>query len=349
MKNFEVQLPNAEQGPQDFSELIGSIELADNVFVLATHGREIPVLSNEQHEKLNTIRNESFSEILQSNFTDFATYGNEETPGVTLYYPKDRMLVSPSNPRMVGDGGRNSDSVRYTPAENGKPNGQDNIRSQDFMLLDIFGVEPSEQQMEEWMDAEYGPRQYHQAVKDAYRAVLEKPGGPVVLLDVHDTSEWGLESASDESATSMVYRTDPDGWSAGFPTAVVSDLDGAASIGLNDAEMFAEDMMDAYAEVGVEPGRKNWGPVEANSRFKGGYITKLLGTELRQELIDGGRQDLADKIIVLQVELNRTNMLDDATQTIDPAAAYIEAGVIAKAVNTFAKRATVSYQSAKAA
>jgi hypothetical protein len=335
-----VPLNEAERGPQDFTELIGTVSLAPNVFVLATHGRTEPILTADEYPEIPL--HPEFTDVMQKNFTDRATYGSEEEPGITMYYSKDKMLVPPPNPRIVGDSARSSDAVRYTPVTGEqKVDGQDNIRSADFLMARVFKDNPSEEQMEAWLNAENGARSYHQAIKAAYVEQLEVSDVPVIVFDIHDTSEWGIEAATDGSARSMVYRTtpskNPDSTIGGFPLAVVSDLEGAATGSKGYIDVFRDELQAAYEEVGVED-TSVWGKVEANSLFKGGYVTKLLGVELPEELIREGREDLAEKIAVIQIEVNRTNLINDTTQEINQAATYIEANVLAKAMNGLADK-----------
>lgn len=361
-----VTLDEAEPVPEDFTELEGTVELNPNVFVLATHGRAEPV----PEDGISIPYYKKFGRILRRNFSDFATYGTRKKPGLTRFFSKDRMLKKPPNPRVVGDSGRSSDELHYTPISSGeKVDKKDTIRSADFLLNQVFSRDLSKEQMEQWLDAKHGPREYHREVKERHLQALRESEGPVLVFDFHDTDEWGVLDATDERATDIVYRTDEDGWSAGFPLAVLSDLNGEATGKHGYADIFQEELVHAYKENGVEPGKthtkrvpvksedgstkyeevvtKLWGDVEVNSRFKGGYITRLLGVELREELIAAGEQELADKIVVFQVELNRSNLLDTVTQEIDCASAYIEATILAQAMNALSDRVTADYLSRK--
>lgn len=344
------QLSQAEPAPQNFQELIGTVAIHPSAFVLATHGRAIPVLSKDEFDEIPV--DSAFTKPFQLNMTDQATYGNVANPGVTMFFPENRMLVEPPNPRIVGDSARPSDAVRYTPQAN-QVKGPDNFRSADFLLRKVYDEDKiTEEILNAWLHAEHGPVAYHKAVKEAYIAQLEASDGPVVLVDVHDTSEWGIEEADELRATTIVRRTEA-GQTVGFPLAIISDLDGEASGNSGYAELFKDKLKEAYSNEGVEADEEDgpeakkdglWGKLECNSRFKGGYITKLLGVELRNELIEAGRQDLADKIIVFQVELNRSNLLDDVTQEIDSASAYIEATILAEAINGFTEVVVKSWK-----
>lgn len=343
--------------PEEFNLEPGEqVPLDPRVFFLATHGNELTV--EEAAKSDDYMLHDDFnSPEMLGNFSDKGTWGTEENPGIGRFFPSSNLLVAPPNTRLKGDPNRDSSKVTTT-GQPGVVPGKELFRGVDFEGNPIFKVAPDAEVLESWRTDPNGPEQYHTKIKQKLLEKLLHSDDQLLVFDLHDTSEWMVESSNPGSVRRRIYGVDYEHGSdgevtlddegnkkveklkQGFPLAVIGDLDGKASKP-GFADRFKELLIEGYGHIGVSPGKVDdegvqlWGEVLANDPYKGAAVVNTLGIDLKNDLIREGRQDLADKINVIQIEVNRSvsSILDEPGQDINSDAANIEAMVLAFAAS----------------
>lgn len=309
-------------------EALEALTLPENVILLATHGTdELPDPDADHGLGGYELTEEFQNEVLQRNFTDVATGDILEQ-----FIPKGALASSniikpPRYARLAGDPNRRMALTMTGDEKYGRfddeplPKGKETVRKKDFNGIKVFEVEPSAALRALWLDESH--RSYYEKAKVQILNKLESTEGPVVVVDIHDTGDF---VGNPDGTMSDRQSYQEDFGIEGFFGAVVSDLD-HSSASPEVFEKFSHGLQDAYDELGVDMSK---GFLE-NDPYKGGQVTQQLGEQLKQELIDSGQHELAARLNVIQLELNRSRLMNEHTQEVDQEGVRREAEAIQRA------------------
>jgi len=299
------------------------LSLPYNVLVAASHGSaKIPefVLPHASEDMKDP--------QYQGDFSDKATWGTKKRPGVVRMFNESNVIEPPLWGRAVGDANRPEEDLDFIAHTNFlnkamRSNSVDVAHFPKGIPGDLRGILIEEH------------RAYHKRFEAAILAKLEETqesGDPVLVIDVHDTSN--LQYETHESVA----------WRPGyFDRTIVSDQNhNAASQEVTTA--FVEGLSHAYGKIaeGVDnltvmeerlmmEAAKRLQDVGMNEIYEGGYTIQRHGVALKERLRAETKTECADRLHVLQVELPREEIMDPVTQKVYPEACYLQAQAIQQA------------------
>ena len=250
-------------------------EFPSNILIMDTHGsREFPHFVKQYIHK-------DFNDILIRNYSDYGTrFLTKDIPSNHLVYPKYS--------RLIGDPNRD-------------PNASDFIRTEDFggnqIWTDKFELELKNKQ-DYWKNrfAQLSVMPYLEQIFKHIEFLLtfpENKNKPIILIDLHDTSNRILEKRGSHKRSQFT-----------MPTAIISNGENSTSPDFM-IEIFQKILLKSFYETDEKQ-------VLINEIYLGGHITRFFGDPHNDKIKLLNKN--SNKIYTIQLELDRDLYLRPSTQ-----------------------------------
>lgn len=288
-----------------------------NVILLATHGTYAWPEQGSLDPKLGTYEfSKAYQDIrLRKNFSDFAT-------GELLkLFPGEQVITPPKYSRAFIDPNRAfaclTEGIDYS-----KTAEHDHSVTKDFNGIKVFDVEPSQQMRKRFIETIYKP--YFEQINERIFRALEQLDGPVVVIDIHDTGNLSFNADGTTFRRTMQHKSGDS--IDGFVGAVVGDLEGKSSTP-EFTKQFADGLRRQYEQAGVDI--EGQGGVHINTPYSGAEVIDY-GHLCKVQLANEGRPYDAARLMFLQVELNRSRLIDEVSQQSKNDGLVLEAGILSR-------------------
>lgn len=289
-----------------------SVSLPPNVLLLATHGT---YAWPEQSVAGGFEFSEAYqNELLRKNFSDFAT-------GELLKLFDQRQVIAPPQyGRAFVDPNRALECI--VEGVDYRTTDDDGIdKTIDFNGVEVFAREPSTELRRELIETVYSPY-FKQIETRVFRMLDEQESGIVLVVDIHDTGNFLMNADGSTIRRHMKHRSGES--IDGFVGAVVSDLDGATAPD-GFSERFATTLRNTYEQHGINIDSQ--GGVHVNTPFSGAQVIDF-GRLCKLRLHRENRGEDAHRLVFVQLELNRSRLLDESTQSLRTGGIEAEARII---------------------